>query len=461
MRFDELNLSPEIMDGISAMNYQDTTPVQEATIPVILTGRDVISCAQTGTGKTAAYILPLLDMLITKPNKGKGVRAIIIAPTRELAGQIDMQFEGFSYFLPISTISVSGGGDGALWDKQKKAFTSGADVVIATPGRMISHLQNSKVSLSNVEYLILDEADRMLDMGFYDDIMKISEYLPKERQTLLFSATMPPKIRKLANTILNKPLEVNIAISKPNEAIKQLACVCYNTQKSAIIKQILNSKKSGKTIIFAGSKLAVKELAFTLKRLKFNVRGMHSDLEQSEREGVMLDFTNGKFDILVATDIVARGIDITNISLVVNYDVPHDEEDYIHRIGRTARGTSTAGEAITLVNEKEQYKFKKIEEFLGYEIEKMVLPTELGEQPAYNPPAAKDNFSRGGKRNFRGGKGGGGNRRPKSENSTAKTEHKDSKDGAKPNNNRNRYSKNYKGRKPKGDNSQQKSGGNA
>ncbi|MEG1999758.1 MAG: DEAD/DEAH box helicase, partial [Bacteroidales bacterium] len=335
-----LDLEPEVMDGLDAMNFQETTPIQEFTIPIVLQGKDIIACAQTGTGKTAAYILPLLNLLVRRKNKDDAVRAIIIAPTRELAGQIDMQFEGFSYFLPISTMSVSGGGDGAQWDKQKRAFTKGADVVIATPGRMISHLINSNISLSKVEYLVLDEADRMLDMGFYDDIMKISNFLPEKRQTLLFSATMPPKIRQLAKNILHNPAEINVAISKPNEAIHQMVYVCYEPQKMGLIEHIFSKPVSSKTIIFSSSKLKVKDLAFKLKRMKYNVRPMHSDLEQSERDEVMLDFKNGKVDILVATDIVSRGIDITDIGMVINFDVPHDPEDYIHRIGRTARANA-------------------------------------------------------------------------------------------------------------------------
>ncbi len=390
MRFEDLDLEPEILDGLDAMNFIEATPIQEQTIPVVLEGRDIIACAQTGTGKTAAYILPLLNLIMKHKIEGDkdAVRAIIIAPTRELASQIDMQFEGFSYFMPISTLSVSGGGDGAQWDQQLRAFNKGADVIIATPGRMISHLINSKISLDSVEYLVLDEADRMLDMGFYDDIMKISKYLPKKRQTLLFSATMPVKIRTLAKNILNNPAEINIAISKPNEAIKQMAYVCYEPQKIGLIEHIFSSPIESKTIIFSSSKIKVKDLAHRLKRMKYNVRAMHSDLEQSERDEVMLDFKNGKVSILVATDIVSRGIDITDIGLVINYDVPHDPEDYIHRIGRTARANAE-GEAITFISKEEQDKFGKIERFLEREVEKIALPQELGEVPEYTPSVDK------------------------------------------------------------------------
>ncbi|MCP9612502.1 DEAD/DEAH box helicase [Coprobacter tertius] len=386
MRFDELNLEDAVLQGLEAMNFRETTPIQELTIPVILEGKDMIACAQTGTGKTAAYILPLLNMLYKTKTRDDLVRAVIIAPTRELAQQIDMQFEGFSYFLPISTIVVYGGGDGALWDQQKRGLKMGADIVIATPGRLISHMMHSDIDLSGVQYFILDEADRMLDMGFYDDIMQIGKGLPEKRQTILFSATMPPKIRQLAKNILHNPAELNVAISKPNEAILQSAYICYEAQKMGIIKELFSKPASSKTIIFSSSKQKVKELAFTLKRMKFSVAAMHSDLEQMQREEVMLDFKNGKTDILVATDIVARGIDITDIGLVINYDVPHDPEDYIHRIGRTARANAE-GTAITFVSETEQGKFNRIEKFLEKDIYKVPLSPQLGEGPEYNPKA--------------------------------------------------------------------------
>lgn len=398
MRFDELNLGLEVLEGLSAMNFKETTPVQELTIPVILEGRDLIACAQTGTGKTAAYILPLLNLLTKNKNGDDAVRAVIIAPTRELAQQIDMQFEGFSYFLPISTFVVSGGGDGAQWDQQKRGLLMGADVVIATPGRLISHLVNSGVKLPFVEYLILDEADRMLDMGFYDDIMQICNHLPKKRQTILFSATMPPKIRQLAKNILHNPAEINIAVSKPNEAIRQSAYVCYENQKMAIIEAVFSKKIEGKTIIFSSSKQKVKELTTKLRRMKYNVRAMHSDLEQSQREEVMLDFKNGKVDVLVATDIVARGIDITDIGLVINFDVPHDPKDYIHRIGRTARA-SAEGEAITFISDIERDKFFRIEKFIDKDIFKNPIPEGLGEAPGYDVEQLSRGHRRRGRHN--------------------------------------------------------------
>ena len=406
MRFDELDLEDEILDGLEDMNFYEMTPVQEHTIPVILEGRDLIGCAQTGTGKTAAYTLPLLNRLLLEGNPDNVVKSLIIVPTRELAQQIDQQFQGFSYYAPISTTVVYGGGDGKGWDLQKNGMLNGADVVIATPGRMIAHLQNSGVDLSHVEYLILDEADRMLDMGFSDDIMKIISYMPRERQTIMFSATLPPKIRELAKTILRNPAEVNIAISKPNEAIDQSAYVCYESQKLGIIRELFAEPSESKTIIFSSSKLKVKELAHTLKRMKLDVAAMHSDLEQAQREEVMLNFKNNKVKILVATDIVARGIDIEDIGLVINYDVPHDPEDYIHRIGRTARAAAT-GSAITFVNEEEQGKFHQIEKFIEREIRKAELPASVGEGPKYEPEESRKRGGRGGRGRSRS-KGGDG-----------------------------------------------------
>lgn len=406
MRFDELDLEDEILDGLYDMNFDEMTPVQEATIPVILDGYDLIGCAQTGTGKTAAYTLPLLNQLLVKGNPDNVIKSVIIVPTRELAQQIDQQFQGFSYYLPLSTTVVFGGGDGKGWDVQKRGMKMGSDVVIATPGRLISHLQNSGIDLSHVEHLILDEADRMLDMGFADDIMKIISYMPKQRQTLMFSATLPPKIRELARTILHHPKEINIAISKPNESIDQSAYVCYEQQKLGIIQEIFKQPMKSKTIIFSSSKLKVKDLTYTLKRMKMDVAAMHSDLEQAKREEVMLSFKNNRVKILVATDIVARGIDIEDIGLVINYDVPHDPEDYIHRIGRTARADAT-GSAITFVSETEQGKFHEIESFIGRDIRKNPLPEIVGEAPQYEP---EKNSKRGRAGKGRGRNGGSHNR---------------------------------------------------
>lgn len=384
MRFDELDLDERIMEGLEAMNFEEMTPVQEHTIPVMQKGRDLIGCAQTGTGKTAAYALPLFDKLLREGNPDNVVKSLIVVPTRELAQQIDVQFQGFAYFLPLSTTVVYGGGDGVGWSQQKQGMLMGADIVVATPGRLLAHITNSGIDLSHVGYFVLDEADRMLDMGFQDDIMRIIAQLPAQRQTIMFSATLPPKIRELARKIMHDPEEVSIAVSKPNEAIEQSAYVCYENQKTGIVRELFAEPKNTKTIVFASSKMKVKELAFTFKRMKLNAAAMHSDLEQERREEVMLDFRNGKIDILVATDIVARGIDIEDIGLVINYDVPRDPEDYIHRIGRTARA-SADGAAITFVSEKEQGAFHRIETFIGREVAKLPLPESVGPGPKYDP----------------------------------------------------------------------------
>lgn len=384
MYFDELPFEDEILDGLQAMNFSEMTPVQQETIPVILEGRDVISCAQTGTGKTAAYILPLLNNLLTDDHADDGLNAIIMAPTRELAQQIDQQMEGFSYYLPFSSVAVYGGNDGQAWDIQKRGLTKGADIVIATPGRMLSHMNVYDIDFSKVKYFILDEADRMLDMGFYDDIMTVVKKLPTNRQTLLFSATMPPKIRQLAKTILHNPAEIKIAVSRPPESIVQSAYICTEGQKLGLVKELFKDKDLHKVILFVGSKLKVKEISRALKHIGLAADEMHSDLDQAQRDKVMHEFRNNRVDVLVATDIVSRGIDIDDIPLVVNYDVPHDVEDYIHRIGRTARAANS-GIAITLVSEKDQPRFKSIETFLEKDIHKMPLPEGFGNAPAYEP----------------------------------------------------------------------------
>ena len=388
MQFSELNLEDSVLDALDAMNFRECTPVQEHTIPVILEGKDLIGVAQTGTGKTAAYLLPVLNQLSKGNYPEDAINCIIMAPTRELAMQIDQQMEGFSYFMPASSVAVYGGNDGIRFEQEKKGLTLGADVVIATPGRLISHLSLGYVDLSKVSFFILDEADRMLDMGFAEDIMQIVKYLPKERQTIMFSATMPTKIQQLAKTILTNPVEVKLAVSKPAEKIIQAAYICYEAQKLGIIESLFKEQQPERVIIFASSKIKVKEVTKALKRLKLNVGEMHSDLDQSQREAIMHEFRNGRINMLVATDIVARGIDIDDIRLVINYDVPHDSEDYVHRIGRTARA-SNDGCAITFVSETEQNKFKQIENFLEKEIYKIPVPEELGEAPAYNPRSAK------------------------------------------------------------------------
>ena len=386
MNFSELNLEDSVLQALDAMNFTTCTPVQEHTIPVILEGRDLIGVAQTGTGKTAAYLLPVLNQLSKGGYPADAINCIIMSPTRELAQQIDQQMEGFSYFMPASSVAVYGGNDGIRFEQEKRGLTLGADVVIATPGRLLSHLSLGYVDLSKVSFFILDEADRMLDMGFYDDIMQIVKFLPKERQTIMFSATMPKKIQQLAETILNDPAEVKLAVSKPAEKIIQTAYICYENQKLGIIKSLFQDEAPERVIIFASSKLKVKEVTQAFRRLKLNVGEMHSDLEQSQRDEIMHDFKSGKVNILVATDIVARGIDIDDIRLVINYDVPHDSEDYVHRIGRTARANND-GCAITFVSEKEQTQFKAIEDFLEKTIYKIPVPEELGEAPAYEPKA--------------------------------------------------------------------------
>jgi superfamily II DNA/RNA helicase len=372
-----------LIDGIDAMNFQEMTPVQEKAMPVVMEGKDLIACAQTGTGKTAAYLLPLINQLLRKPSKDK-VRAIIMAPTRELAQQIDQQLEGISYFVPISSVAVYGGNDASAYETQKQAMKNGTDIIIATPGRLISHIKMENADFSGVEHFILDEADRMLDMGFYDDIISIVKTLPVKRQTVMFSATMPAKIKKLAETILHEPEFVNVAISKPAEGITQQAYICYETQKRMLVQKLLANNSVDKTIIFSSSKQNVKDVYNALLRMKIKVGAMHSDLDQAFRDEVMLDYKSGKINVIVATDILSRGIDIEGIDMVINYDVPHDAEDYIHRIGRTARA-NRQGVGITFVSEKDQDRFGMIEQFLEKEIEKMPLPEELGEGPAYEP----------------------------------------------------------------------------
>ena len=385
MRFDELNLEDAILDGLDAMNFQEATPVQEQTIPVILAKKDIIACAQTGTGKTAAYVLPIINELSKGGFSENAVNAIIMAPTRELAQQIDQQIAGFTYFVPISAVAIYGGTDGVAWEQQRRGLEMGADIVIATPGRLLSYIKLGTVDLSQVSYFVLDEADRMLDMGSYDDIMQIYKQLPSTCQIIMFSATMPPKIRILAETILKNPEEIQLAISRPPETIMQTAYICYDAQKIKILEDLFSKARPQRVIIFASAKVKVKELANTLSRMNFNVAQMHSDLEQAQREEVMKDFKNGKIDILVATDVVARGIDINDIRLVVNFDIPHDPEDYVHRIGRTARGTNGEGLAITFVSPEEQSGFKRIEDFLGKQVYKIPIDPSFGETPEYKP----------------------------------------------------------------------------
>ncbi|NLZ73273.1 MAG: DEAD/DEAH box helicase [Bacteroidales bacterium] len=383
MKFSELNLHEDILEGLDAMNFEKCTEVQEKAIPEILKGHDIIAIAQTGTGKTAAFVLPILHKL-GEDNDSKGIRCIIMSPTRELAQQIDQELQGFAYFSSISSVPVYGGNDSAAFEQQKRGLTQGADIVIATPGRLLSHINLGYVDLSNLSIFVLDEADRMLDMGFHEDIMTIEKLLPKKRQTLLFSATMPPKIQTLSHTILNNPIEIKLAVSKPAEKILQAAYVCYENQKIEIIKDLFKNEQPKRTLIFTSTKNKVREIAQTLNQLNLKATEMHSDLDQNQREKNIRDFKSGFIQLLVATDIVSRGIDIEDIRLVINYDVPNDVEDYVHRIGRTARANND-GVALTFIGYEEQNDFHQIEVFLEKEIFKIPLPSSVGEGPDYNP----------------------------------------------------------------------------
>ena len=384
MDFYDLDLNDKVLDALDDMNFIDTTPIQEHAIPPILDGKDVMGVAQTGTGKTAAYLLPMLSRLADGGFPHNAINCIIMSPTRELAQQIDSAMQGFAYYLDnVSSVAVYGGNDGIRYEQEKRAMQSGVDVVIATPGRLISHLSLGNIDLSRVSFFILDEADRMLDMGFCDDILQIAKALPKERQTIMFSATMPGDILNLAHSILRNPVEVKLAVSKPAENIRQSAYLCYEPQKLMVVKRIFEQEPPRRVIIFVGSKKKTKELAISIIRAGYNARAMHSDLSQAERDEVMYLFRSGKIDVLVATDIVARGIDIDDIAIVINFDVPRDEEDYVHRIGRTARA-GRGGRAVTLVNEKDMHYFRQIEQFLEKEIRKEQMPEEFGETPSYH-----------------------------------------------------------------------------
>lgn len=382
MEFTEFNFNDQILDGLDAMGFKSPTPIQEQAIPVIMDKKDLIACAQTGTGKTAAFLLPVMNEIAAAGTNS--ISTLIIVPTRELAVQIDQQLEGFSYFMPVTSCAVYGGGDGNTFNKEKTALTKGVDIIIATPGRMITHLNLGYVKFAQLKHLILDEADRMLDMGFFDDLMKIIRTLPEERQTLLFSATMPPKIRQLAGKILHNPDQIDIALSKPVEGLFHAAFSVYENQKLELVSHLIKARTLPSIIIFCSTKVNVKSINKSLKKLNFQTEEIHSDLEQVEREEVLRQFRNRNLQILVATDILSRGIDIEGISLIINYDVPPDAEDYIHRIGRTARA-DTKGIAFTFVTESEQYKFKKIEDLVGKEIQKIKLPAALGQGPKYNP----------------------------------------------------------------------------
>ena len=396
MQFTAFNFQPTLLEGIESSGYQTATPVQEQVIPLIMEGKDLIASAQTGTGKTAAFLLPVMNQIIINNNHSK-VNALILVPTRELAIQIGQVIEGLSYFTNISSIAIYGGSDGQNFVAEKKALQTGADIVVCTPGRLLAHLKMGYVDFGGIEFLILDEADRMLDMGFQDDINSIISHLPKKRQTLLFSATMPEKIRRLARNILHEPAEINIAISRPPEKIVQQAYVVYEPQKLPLVKYLLQSTPHRSAVVFCGRKQDVKQLARELQQAKMKVAEIHSDLEQSQREEVLQGFTSGRIPIIIATDILSRGIDVDTIDLVINYDVPHDGEDYVHRIGRTARAEKD-GIAMTLISEKEQNKFADIETLLGKPVDKIAVPEQYGATPAYQPNTRRSS----------GGGGGGG-----------------------------------------------------
>ena len=394
MYFTDFDLEDEILDALDAMRFEECTPIQEQTIQPLLDGRDLIGVAQTGTGKTAAYLLPVLNKLCQGGYPEDAINCVIMAPTRELAQQIDRQLEGFTYFMPVSGVAVYGGNDGQRYEQELRGMAKGADIIVATPGRLISHINLGNIDLSKVSFFILDEADRMLDMGFYNDIMTIAKQLPKERQTMLFSATMPEEIRRLAANILTDPLQITLALAKPADGITQQAYICHEGQKPGIIKNIFKNESSDRVILFASRKTKVKEISLMLKKQGFNVGEMHSDLSQSERDEIMYRYKSHKIEIIVATDILARGIDIDDIRIVINYDVPRDCDDYIHRIGRTARA-GTTGRAITFVSEEDQPFFKQIEDFIEQDVPKIAVPEELGEAPAYEPKKEKEKKGEG------------------------------------------------------------------
>lgn len=389
MNFQSFNFESSLQEGLDAMGFDQPTPIQQMAIPVILEGKDLIACAQTGTGKTAAFVLPILNKI--SKSGSSTLNTLILAPTRELAIQIDQQIQGFSYFLGVSSVPIYGGGDGVIWEQQKKALETGAEIVVATPGRLIALLAGGKMDLSTLEHLVLDEADRMMDMGFSDDILKIVNYLPQKRQTILFSATMPPKIRQFSMKILNKPEEISIAIGKTAEGVTQSMYSVYDTQKEELVRHILSQKQYEAVIIFCSTKDKVKALYKVLKK-GFDVEAFHSDLEQMEREKIMSAFKNKAVKILIGTDIISRGIDVVGIELVINYDTPSDPEDYVHRVGRTARADKE-GEAITFVNPKDQHKFVRIEKLIGMSVTQNPLPESMEKGPEYAGDKPKKDFS--------------------------------------------------------------------
>ena len=405
MDFYDIDFEDEVLDALDAMNFRECTPIQEKTIIPLMEGRDLIGVAQTGTGKTAAYLLPVLNKLCRGEYPSDAINCVIMAPTRELAQQIDRQLEGFTYFMDVSSVAVYGGNDGVRYGQELKGMNLGADILVATPGRLISHISLGNVDLSKVSFFILDEADRMLDMGFYNDIMTIAKQLPSNRQTMLFSATMPEEIRKLAGNLLSNPVQVTLSLAKPADGITQQAYICHEAQKMGIIKDMFSKESAERVILFVSKKSKVREVATALRRMGLNVGEMHSDLTQSERDEIMFLYKSRKIDLLVATDILARGIDIDDIRIVINYDVPGDCDDYIHRVGRTARA-NTQGRGITLVSINDQLAFKRIENFIGKDIDKMPLPEGLGEAPEYNPKRPEKSNGKGRRGHSSSGRGG-------------------------------------------------------
>jgi ATP-dependent RNA helicase RhlE len=375
LKFHELSIHNDVMDGIDAMNYMNTTPIQEMAIPLILEGKDLLACAQTGTGKTAAFLIPILSKI--REEGGENLSTLILVPTRELAKQIDEQIEGLGYFVGVTSLAIYGGGKGENWDQQRTALTDGANIIIATPGRLMAHMQSGKIKFGGISRLILDEADKMLDMGFSDDIMYILKHLPEKRQNLMFSATMPPKIRTFAKKILTDPAEVSLSVSKPAEKIDQQFYMASEEQKLPLLVALLQPYIGQKIIIFTSQRVMINKIIRELQRKKIASKGVSSDIEQDEREAALRDFKAGKFDVLVATDVLSRGIDISNLNLVVNFDIPRDAEDYIHRIGRTARA-DTEGVSITLVGEKDKRIIKAIEGLLEKEVSIKKVTEELG-----------------------------------------------------------------------------------
>ena len=385
MQFEEFGLKQHLLEALSYMGFETPTPIQISTIPEIMSGSDLIACAQTGTGKSAAFLLPILNKLAERGTTEAGINTLIVVPTRELAIQIEQQIRGFAYFVPVSSIAIYGGGDGTSWDQEKKVFLEGADIVVTTPGKFISHLNLGYVNLQYLEHFILDEADRMLDIGFYEDIMKIVSHLPEKRQTLMFSATMAPKIRSMARQILTNPAEISTTISKPPDGVLQAVYLVHDEQKITLITNLIANKPEYQSIlIFCSTKKKVSDTAHTLKRKGENVSSISSDLEQKEREEVLNRFKSRELRIIVATDVLSRGIDIKDINLIINFDVPQDADDYVHRVGRTARADKT-GVAITLVNEEDMFRFHRIEELIETQVIKLKIPSEIGTSPDWNP----------------------------------------------------------------------------